>query len=140
MLELFLKKITNLDYIYLSKEFQIFLRDPGDYKSLIKTLTINEVKSAQVITDTFPRYLVDALPVNLEEKYIESENIFKSTAYSLNEFRERCLVCVDNFDVFESDLISFLSELKEIGNIFTSKTLDSSNRDSFFNPYIILLD
>ena len=59
---------------------------------------------------------------------------------SLNEFKDQCLGCVESFDNFESDLITFLADLNELGSIFKSKILNFNNRESFCNPYIILMD
>lgn len=118
----------------------MFIRDTNDYKSLIKTLNLTDSAVAEFIIQTFPRFTTGEVPSDIEEKYAESETIFKSALSSLIEFREQCSFCVENFDIFESDLIVFLSELKEIGTIFTAKTSDSGNRENFFNPYVILLD
>ena len=139
-MELFLKKISNLDYIYISKEFQMFIRDTSDYKTLVKVLNNTEESNAELIIKSFPRFLREDLPGNIEAQYIESEAAFGVSLNSLYQFRSQCTSCVENFDYFESDLITFLGDLKEIGTVFTSKTSDQGNRENFFNPYVILLD
>ena len=139
-MELFLKKISNLDYMYISKEFQMFIRDTSDYKTLVKVLNNTEESNAELIIKSFPRFLREDLPGNIEAQYIESEAAFGVSLNSLYQFRSQCTSCVENFDYFESDLITFLGDLKEIGTVFTSKTSDQGNRENFFNPYVILLD
>ena len=140
LLESFLKKISNLEYIYKSKQFQLFIRENGNYKTLLKSLPILDIKIAETIITTFPRFLADTPADNIEEKYSESEKAFKSALQSLTDFKDQCLPCVENFDVFESDLITFMGELKEMGSIFVQKKLEIPNRESFVNPYVILLD
>lgn len=80
------------------------------------------------------------LPENVEEKYTESEKLFRTTLDSMAEFRDRSAECVESFDTFESDLIFFLNDLQEIGAVFTSKSKNIGKRETFFNPYVILLE
>ena len=47
LLESFLKKISNLEYIYKSKQFQLFIRENGNYKTLLKSLPILDIKIAE---------------------------------------------------------------------------------------------
>ena len=103
-------------------------------------MPILDIKIAETIITTFPRFLADTPADNIEEKYSESEKAFKSALQSLTDFKDQCLPCVENFDVFESDLITFMGELKEMGSIFVQKKLEIPNRESFVNPYVILLD
>ena len=126
--------------MYISKEFQMFIRDTSDYKTLVKVLNNTEESNAELIIKSFPRFLREDLPGNIEAQYIESEAAFGVSLNSLYQFRSQCTSCVENFDYFESDLITFLGDLKEIGTVFTSKTSDQGNRENFFNPYVILLD
>ncbi|OMJ95093.1 hypothetical protein SteCoe_1633 [Stentor coeruleus] len=140
LLELFLKKISNLEYIYQSNEFQAFIRNTCDYKALVKTFDHMEIKTAEGIFKTFPRFLRNEIPENVDEKFIEAENIFKVALQALIEFQDQCRLCVESFDSFEVDLIAFIAEFREIGTVFTAKTSEAGNRESFFNPYVILLD
>ena len=118
----------------------MFIRDASDYTTLVKTLNNSEETNAELIANNFPRFLRDDMQVNIEAKYTESGVTFGASLNSLCQFREQCASCVENFDFFESDFITFLSDLKEIGAVFTAKPSNQDNRENFFNPYMILLD
>lgn len=135
-----MKKISNLEYIYQSNEFQAFIRDSCDYKALVKTFDHMEMTTAENIVKTFPRFLRDEIPENIDERFTEADAIFKVALQALIEFQDQCRLCVESFDSFEVDLIAFIAEFREIGTVFTAKTSDAGNRESFFNPYVILLD
>ena len=140
LLELFLKKVSNLEYIYEAEVFQAFLRDRSDFKGIVKNLTANESRIPTRILTKFSRFTNDSILPDIEEKFIESEKIFKQALDSLNSLISQVSTLVDVFDVYESDLIEFMTDLNDLGTAFTGKMMDKPARDTFFNPYVIILD
>lgn len=140
LLELFLKKVSNLEYIYEAEVFQAFLRDRSDFKGIVKSLTANESKIPTRILAKFSRFTNDNISPDIEAKFIESEKIFKQALDSLNSLISQVSTLVDVFDVYESDLIEFMTDLNDLGTAFTGKIMDKPARDTFFNPYVIILD
>lgn len=140
LLELFLKKMSNLEYMYESPVFQCFLHDKSDFKSAVKNLFQTDVKNSENIVAKFPRYANDSLTPDIDEKFVDAEKTFKEAIDNLNTLASKASTLVEHFDVYESDLIEFMTNLKNLGIAYTGKTLEYSIRDSFFNPYVILLD
>jgi len=140
LLELFLKKISNLEYMYESPIVQSFLHDKADFKSVAKNLGLNDTKVAESIVAKFPRFANDSISPETEQKFIDAEKVFREAINNLSDLISKSSALVQHFDVYESDLIEFMGNLKELGIVFTGKALESQARDSFFNPYVIILD
>jgi sorting nexin-1/2 len=140
LLELFLKKVSNLEYIYESEIFQSFLREKNDFKNIAKNFSNGENKTSEKIVSKFTRFANESLLPEIEEKFSESEKIFKGALEALSSLISQVSVLVEVFDGYESDLIDFMTELNDLGTAFTGKNMDKPVRDAFFNPYVIILD
>lgn len=140
LLELFLKKMSNLEYMYESPVVQSFLHDKSDFKSAVKNLFQTDIKNSENIVAKFPRYANDSLSPDIDEKLIDAEKVFKGAIDNLNSLANKASALVEHFDIYESDLIEFMNNLKNLGIAYTGKALEYSARDSFFNPYVIILD
>ncbi|CAG9332460.1 unnamed protein product [Blepharisma stoltei] len=145
LLEYFLTKSSSYSYIFRSPEFNLFIRSEGQFrKNLQEVKKLNYTEIAQNFKEEFPNYITYQISEDLNNKIEASLLAFQSGIAALNKFEEICKENVINFAAFEIELLRLMKGIQAI-NIFYKENFESREvnvllRDSYTNPYQILLD
>ena len=141
LLEIFLIKICEINFLYISEEFQMFLRGPEDFlKSLagIKRRNLSEI--GLKYQELFFLHNMEDLDINMIS---ESEVYLKFTLEKLESFENSCKINVANYENYINNWNNTLNGIQGINESYKRYGKDFSpvsTKIQCQNPFVILLE
>ena len=141
----FANKIREISYLYECNEFQVFIQRQEDFLKVV-----GEIKEAGIVEiaedfkERFSECLFTYSSTDNDQVIQESLQTLTSALQLFESFEKECKTNVDNFLSFETEMNNLMSGVGEIVDFYAETyAFDKPQmiqRESFTNPYIILLD
>ncbi|CAG9315430.1 unnamed protein product [Blepharisma stoltei] len=146
LLDLFICKLISLPYFYRSEEFQTFIRGgSSDYKKLAgdcKKYDYNEISEnyQAVFREFLSQKVTDEDERNLEKLL----STFEDGLENLQKFENSCKISVDYFGIYDKELSGLIQGIKNVNKLYANgfggREINVEIRDTYTNPFYILLD
>ena len=136
ILEKFIQQCIEIEYIYLSADFQEFIHSPHPF--IIKKHSLQEI--SQIVIATFPGYL----ETEVKQEYVQNlqfaVNNFTNAIRDLIVFKSTVDSCCNRMKKFQEGVANFMNSARQVSEVYLCRNFDTKNRDMFINPYWSLRD
>ena len=144
-MDVFVNKISLQPHLYNSAEFQSFIKSTMRFKFAI--LDFSPKTNFQIAKDfqiVFSEFLSTQTTKTEENEILSSLEYFNNALASFEALKTLCNENVEAFNDYGSGMEDLVISLKEINEFYSefyeSKTFDIKKKNSFINPFMILLD
>ena len=145
LLDVFVNKISLLPHIYVSLEFQAFIKSVVPFEDIAPDFKKYSYVDMSIEFQTaFPDYLMLKIPSDAEEEIHSSLQYFQYVLGSFEAFEVLCKYNVETFYEYETGMEELMKSLTDLNDFYQeyydSKGYKIQQKDYFTNPYLILLD
>lgn len=129
LLERFLLRISKINYLYTSEEFQLFIRGTADFEGIIRNLKVTPRDISIIYQSLFCDFNDKKVTDEMLHKLLEYDSFFKNSLNSILNFKKNVKMIENQFEHFKSQFMLVNTKIKEVEAEYIIKMQENGQRN-----------
>ncbi|CAG9328168.1 unnamed protein product [Blepharisma stoltei] len=146
-LEYFLQTTSAINFIYVTEEFQLFIRNQTEFERASDSFRISNREISQTYQNLFMDFTRSQVTLEMKRKLDDYDEFFKNSHNVLSTFKKSVKSVGIQFHVFQSQFCDLNTKLKELEKGYIKELREYENvlyvpieKRSLENPFLELYD